>query len=299
MPVLQWLEEDSSRSATIVRKGKRGQSRVEIIYLAFGTNDDTEVHEFANVYFTENSLYQVGDYKFLIDSYNLEYLGDEAYRVRATYTQGGQENELQVDPLKRARSFETTGGTARITQAFSETRYSRSGETTPDMNSAIGFDGERVQGVDIVIPSLQWTESYDVPDLYVTSDYIRLLSGLTGTTNNAAFRGFFAGEVLFVGCTGNQAWDSERGNGPWNLSYKFVAQQNAQNLAETGGGDTRLEIGAITQIEKKGHEYLWVRYQDETSGDSVIKVPVGVYVNQVYRSSDFSLLGIGVGDVEI
>jgi len=294
MPVLQWLEEDSSRSATIVRKGKRGGSRVDVAYLAFGTSDDTEVHDYANAFFSTNSTYAVGDYTLLIDTYTLEYLGDEAYRVKATYTQGGQEDDLQEDPLRRTRSFETTGGTTRITQALAETRFAPSGQTAPDMNEAIAFDGERVQGVDIVIPALQWTEAYDVPDSVVTGDYIKQLAGLTGTTNNAAFRGFRPGEVLFVGCSGNQAWDSDRGNGPWNLSYKFVAQQNAEDLTSSGGADNRLTVGSITQITKKGHEYLWVRYQDETSGSNVIKQPVGVYVNQVYRSTNFALLGIGV-----
>ena len=70
MPVLQWLEEDSSRSATIVRKGKRGGSRVDVTYLAFGTSDDTEVHDYANAFFSTNSTYAVGDYTLLIDTYS-------------------------------------------------------------------------------------------------------------------------------------------------------------------------------------------------------------------------------------
>jgi len=294
MAVLQWLEEDSSRSATIVRKGKRGGSRVDVTYLAFGTSSDVEVHDYASAFFSTNSTYTIGDYTLLIDTYTLEYLGDEAYRVKATYTQAGQEDDLQEDPLRRARSFETSGGTTKITQALSETRFAPAGQTAPDMNEAIGFDGERVQGIEIVIPALKWTEVYDVPDSLVTTEYIKQLAGLVGTTNNQSFRGFRPGEVLFVGCSGNQAWDTERGDGPWNLSYKFVAQQNAEDLTGSGGSDTRLTVGSITNITKKGHEYLWVRYQDETSGTNVIKQPVGVYVDQVYKSTNFALLGIGV-----
>jgi hypothetical protein len=107
---------------------------------------------------------------------------------------------------------------------------------------------------------------------------------VTGTTNSAAFRGFEAGEVLFVGCSGNQEWDDQKGRGPWSLSYRFVASKNIT-------GDT---IGSITGIAKKGHEYLWVRYEDAVDSSSLIKKPKAVYVNKVYKESNFSSLGIGV-----
>jgi hypothetical protein len=154
---------------------------------------------------------------------------------------------------------------------------------------AIGVDGDSVSGVDIVTPSLQWTETYDVPSTYVDQTYIKRVAFRTGTTNNAAFRTFLAGEVLFLGCSGNQEWDEEKGDGPWSLSYKFVASPNA------GVGQTLppIEIGTITGIEKKGHEYLWVRYENSVSSGNVLKKPRYVYVNQVYASSDFADLGIG------
>jgi hypothetical protein len=55
-----------------------------------------------------------------------------------------------------------------------------------------------------------------------------------------------------------------------------------------------LTIGSITGIEKKGHEYLWVRYWDQVVDATLLKRPTHVYVNQVYPEADFSLLGIGV-----
>jgi hypothetical protein len=293
MPVLQWLEEDSSRSATISRKGKKGGSRVDVTFLAFGTDSDAEVHAYANAYFSTASTYTVGDYVLLVDTYSLEYLGDEAFRVTATYTQQGQEDEAQPDPLRRTRAFDTTGGTTHITQGLTETGYVSTG-TAPDMREAIGFDGERVTGVDIVVPALQWTETYDVPNAVITSTYIKTLASLTGTTNNASFRTFRAGEVLFTGCSGSQAWDSDRGDGPWSLSYKFIAQQNAEDLSESGGEDTRLTVGGITDIVKPGHDYLWVRYDDAVDESKLVKQPSAVYVNKVYKSTNFALLGIGV-----
>jgi hypothetical protein len=151
------------------------------------------------------------------------------------------------------------------------------------MNNAIGVDGSSVNGVDIVAPALTWTETYDVPHQYVTAAYIKNIAALTGTVNNGAFRTFAAGEVLFMGCSGSQEWDDQRGNGPWTLSYKFVASPNV----------TDQTIGDITGIEKKGHEYLWVRYEDAVSSNELVKKPKFVYVNKVYRDGNFSGLGIG------
>jgi hypothetical protein len=153
------------------------------------------------------------------------------------------------------------------------------------MSGAIGVDANGVNGIDIITPQLQWQEQYDVPNAYITAAYVRGLAGLTGTTNNAAFRGFEAGEVLFVGCSGSQEWDNEKGSGPWSLSYRFIASKNV----------TGQTIGSISGIEKKGHEYLWVRYEDAVSGSSLLKQPKAVYVSKVYKDADFSQLGIGTG----
>jgi hypothetical protein len=167
-----------------------------------------------------------------------------------------------------------------MTQAYAESRF---GTNAPNQQMAIGVDSNAVNGVDVVIPQLQWQESYDVPNTYVTSTWIRGVAGITGTTNRGGFRGFEAGEVLFVGCTGSQEWDDQKGRGPWSLSFRFVASKNVTN--ET--------IGEITGVNKKGHEYLWVRYEDSVDSNVLLKKPKYVYVNKVYREGDFSALGIG------
>jgi hypothetical protein len=137
------------------------------------------------------------------------------------------------------------------------------------MFGAIGVDGDSVQGVDIVVPQLQWTETYDVPHAYVTTAYVKKVSGLTGSVNNGNFRGFAAGEVLFLGASGSQEWDSDKGDGPWTLSYKFLAAANQ------GPNKTfpTITIGDIAGIEKDGHDYLWVRYEDAVSSDTLLKKP--------------------------
>ena len=300
---LAWIEDNSSRSATIVRLGRKAVSSYSKSYKVFGTTDDTIVHAEANGYLTGQLAYWTypgqPNVQLRAESYSVSYLGDDAWQVSISYEKQGAEDDDQRDPLKRSRSFDTSGGSQHITQAIENVTVltSKTGQTTvtsagerifgpnnpPSFNGAIGVDGSSVNGVDIVVPALTWTETYDVPSQYVSAAYIRGVAGLTGSVNNAGFRTFAAGEVLFMGCSGAQEWDDQRGNGPWTLSYKFVASPNV----------TGQKIGDITGVEKKGHEYLWVRYEDAVSSNELIKKPKAVYVNKVYRDGNFAGLGIG------
>ena len=282
MPLV-WVEDGDSRQATIVRKGRRATSSYVKSYKVFGTSDDTALHTEINTQVSQGGAYWQypgnPNMKLRAESYSVSFLGDNAWQVTINYEKNGAEDG--AEPLKRARSFDTTGGTQHITQAYSETRF---GTNAPDQKKAIGVDSNGVNGVDIVVPQLQWQETYDVPNVYVTSEWIRGVSGVTGTTNNASFRGFEAGEVLFLGCSGSQEWDDEKGRGPWSLSFRFVASKNVT-------GET---VGDITGVDKKGHEYLWVRYEESESQNVLIKKPKAVYVNKVYREGNFSSLGIGI-----
>lgn len=290
MPIFRWVEDNASRSAHIARLGRKAQSTYVKSWKIFGSTDDTAVH--ADVNQTLSASYMYWQYpgqpfnQLHAEHYTLEYLGDDAWQLQVTYVKDGAEDDEQSEPLRRTRSFDTSGGTQHITQAESETRF---GQNAPNMLNAIGVDGDTVAGVDVIVPALTWTETYDVPARYVTSNYIKALARLTGTVNNGSFRTFPAGEVLFAGASGSQEWDEEKGDGPWSLSYKFVQSSNAGNNQTLPA----LTIGSIADIEKKGHEYLWVRYEPAVDANNLLKRPKYVYVNKVYRDGNFSELGIG------
>lgn len=294
-----WIEQNDSRSAKIVRKGRREQSTVTKKWKVFGHTNDIDLHTECNSRFSAGSLYQVGDYVLLLEDYDIKHLGGGCWEVVANFKRNG-ENADAPAPARRSRSFDTTGGKQKVTQQIfgSEDRYP---STAPNMNGAINYNGESVQGVDIITPALQWQEQYEVPAITVNALYIRGVAGMTGTVNNATFRGFAAGEVLFTGCTGAQQWDSDTGYGSWQLTYKFVASPNA------GVGEvlSPLMLGlpgeSVTGgVTKKGHDFLWVYYAEKEESEdntrsTVVPTPEYAYVNKVYRDADFSALGIGVG----
>jgi hypothetical protein len=300
MPAFTWVEDNSSRGATIHRLGRKATSTYRKSWKIFGSDNDLLIHD--DVGQTLWRQYMFWQYpgqpenRLQAESYSLEYLGDKAWQLEVTYTKDGAEDSEEPEPLKRSRSFDTGGATQHITQAIPvgegesldfEFRYP---STAANQSGAIGVDGDNVNGVDIIVPQLTWTETYDVPHQFITTNYIKALSKATGSVNDANFRGFAAGEVLFTGASGSQQWDSDKGDGPWNLSYKFVASANY------GAGKTMpaITIGEISNIAKDGHDYLWVRYEDSVNSNALIKKAKAVYVDRVYRRADFSQLGIGV-----
>jgi hypothetical protein len=178
-------------------------------------------------------------------------------------------------------SFETTGGTQHTTQSLQTVGvYAPSGRTAPNMHGAIGVTHDRVEGVDITVPVYHFSETHTLSIVFVNNSYLGTLFNLTGTVNNARFRGFQAGECLFHGVTG-----SKHGYDNWELTYRFSALPNRTDLV----------VGGITRIAKRGWDYLWVRYEDseDSVAHTVVKRPTAVYVEQVYYFTNFAKLGIG------
>lgn len=180
-------------------------------------------------------------------------------------------------------AFDTGGGAQHITQSKEtlSTHAAPGVPAAPDFGGAIGVTADSVEGVDIVVPVYHFTETHYLADALVTTAYRGALFLLTGRVNNAPFKGFNAGEVLFLGASG-----SKRGQGDWEIAFRFAASPNASNLS----------VGPITGVDKKGWEYLWVRYGDDLdeAADALVKRPVAAYVERVYDDGNFSLLGIGV-----
>lgn len=181
-------------------------------------------------------------------------------------------------------SFDTGGGTRHVTQSRQTIlRKAPPGQTAPDFKGAIGVTDTGVEGVDIVVPVYNFSETHYLPEGQVTQGYKLTLFGLTGKVNNGSFRGFAAGEVLFLGASGSKRV-APGGTQDWEVTFRFAASPNA----------TGLKVGDITGISKKGWEYLWARYADRTDDDAkaLVKRPIAAFVERVYDAGNFGGLGI-------
>ena len=252
------------------REGTLGEdSNTDLRYTIFGTDDDAtaQIHLRSAAPVLYNGLIR--------QTSHVERIGQFAWEGSVRYG--------LLEPPQTGDSsfqFDTGGGTQHITQSIETVgRYGIDEDEPPDFKGAIGVTGSSVEGVDIHLPVYNFSETHYLATALVTGEYKATLFYLTGTTNIEPFRNFAVGEVLFLGASG-----SKRGQEDWEISFRFAASPNA----------TDLTIGDITGIDKRGWEYLWVRYRDEEDKDanSLVKRPIAVYVEQVYSYGNLADLAI-------
>jgi len=258
-----------SRSGDASRDGK--DSRAELVYIVSGTAilgvaldaaDDVAPATFQGC--VKRGL-------------GYEAISNDAWKIRVRYDKARRllVNEYEYE-------FDIGTQNQNITQSKQTTRYRipNSGTTqAPNFQGAINVQDGRVNGVDVLLPTFSWSETFIFPANVVSETYKNTLYNLTGTKNHATFRQKAAGEVLFVGARGRLRNEDE-----FSLQFSFVASPNVANLNVNG-----------MFINKKGHDFVWFLYadQDDSTGQAIVKRPVCAYVEKVYEDADFSLLGIG------
>ena len=202
------------------------------------------------------------------------------YGVREPSNAGGYEYSWK---------FDTTGGSAKITHAKEHIQsYRPSGTFTPISTGAVGGNQNGdVEGCDIIVASPKWTEEFkNLPKAAFPFNYLDVLEQLTGTVNNAPFRGRAAGTVLFLGASGGA---SNVNPDVCEFTYNFAAGRHVTDLW-FGSGTNKIE-----HVSKGAWEYLWLDYVPMADNVQYKNVPspCAVHVERVYDQTDFSLLRIG------
>ena len=254
-------EKFDSREATV-----SDDPSTELLFVVQGTDDDATVK--ALVAATAPAVYA----GLVQDSFSIKPLGGGVWECSVQYAEIQSESQF---------TFDTGGGNQHLAQSLQTVgSFPAPGETAPDFQGAIGVNDDQVQGTDITVPVYNFTETHYIDDALVTPAYKATLFSLTGRVNNAPFKGFAVGEVLFLGASG-----SKRGFDDWEITFRFAASPNVSGLS----------LGSITGINKEGWQYLWVRFADDEDGASstLIKKPVAAYVERVYEYGGFAGLGIG------
>lgn len=210
------------------------------------------------------------------NSYEIDPAGYNRWKIRGNYSRRSSA-EQQPPSDDSVSAFDTSGGTQhiKISRSTVNTFSAPTAGSAPDNKNAINVDDQRVGGTDIVIPVFSFEETKVFAFSAVNQTYKLNLFAATGTTNNAAYKGFAAGEVLFMGASGRS-----RGQDEYTVTGRFAASPNL----------TGLTIGDITSINKNGWDYLWVMFENTSDQDKILKKPIHAYVERVYASSNFSLL---------
>lgn len=177
------------------------------------------------------------------------------------------------------RSFDSTGGTVRVFNSLNTATFARPGRTAPNFRGLIGIRDGDPEGVDKTVPALKLNYSYKWPANVITNAYIKSLAALVGSCNTSTYDTYGAGELLFLGGSGEVV-----PNVPTTINYTFAASADV----------TGLTISDITGITKGGHDYLWIAYEEEadTSAKKKIRRPLAAYVERVYARANFTTFGI-------
>lgn len=279
---INFYEKVESRGLTESREDKS----IELNYVSTGSSDPVSVRAAALL---DLPRVYAGLYR---KDLNVRHRGGELCDINITYgliMPGevlGEEPEppatLDPDaPLPLNYSFSTSGGTTHIVHSRATvSSFARGGGAAKNYKQAInvtdGPNGE-VAGVDIVTAQAEF--SLDARRGFISQNYFNTLFRLTGTVNDAAFKGFLPGEVLYLGAEGKSE------NGAWLLTHKFSAEPNQINLAVSS---------EITVTQKLGWDYLWVAYSEKVDAGNRVRTAEYAYVEQVYRKTNFAQLEIGV-----
>lgn len=260
-----------TRNSRKIRAGQNGSYDLEFRTRWDGTGipADQDLIDHVESYLPTGLIYP-------LSSYEIDPAGYNRWKIKAVYSQRSSEQKPPAD--ESAASFDTSGGTQHIKVSRQTLNsYSASGAgTAPTTKNAINVDGQQVGGTDIVVPVYSFEETKIFPFASVNLAYKMNLFAATGTTNNAGFKGFAAGEVLCMGFSGRS-----RGTSEYSISGRFAASPNL----------TGLTIGDITGINKGGWNFLWVMFEDSSDQDLLLKKPIHAYVERVYNPSNFGLMG--------
>jgi hypothetical protein len=264
------------------RASADGSTEMTYIYTVVGSNEIGTILGYVNTAAPTYVTDPVSGGTLWRDEIDWDQIADETWDVNVTFVtpdRYDQRKHSLPDLGDYELSWDTTGGTVRITSSLATSRYPA---TATDHKGAIGLDKEgNVQGVDITVPACKWTVTYRLANATVTNSYGMVVEALTGRVNDATFFGRAAGEVLFMGGQGKTGIKTDP-----VFNFHFVRMPNR----------TGLTFGDITGVAASGWQHLWVEYkpgEKDANSKRTAMEPIGVYVDTVYALGDFSALGIG------
>jgi hypothetical protein len=210
---------------------------------------------------------------------DVEEISTNLFIGTAIWTAPGDYTYQQVGSFQI--SFDIAGQSQHITQSILTSESTAAPDfDLRDFKGAINVNTDgSVEGVDIIVPTFNFTLNYTADPDAIDSTYIQTLKSTVGKINNGTYKGFGEAELLLTRVSG-----SRRDNDHWDLSFGF-------GVSET---DDSITIGDISGITKRGWDYMWVYYKEEPDEDNLYirKVPKQVNCEQVYKEADYSALGL-------
>ena len=214
---------------------------------------------------------------------------ENTFHVSANYEMSssggsGDRNNGYTEEDDQTVSFDCSGGTKHVTRAYQQKRVY--GGNFDDANCGIGWNGKtgsdsNFAGVDIPTADMRLTYTKVLSrSKAFSTDYQRNVASVVGNINNAPFKGWQTGEVMFLGCSYSTP---EKSRDKITVTFNFRIQQNEKNASISG-----IPIG-----KKYGFDYIWVRSGTVVNSSSLPENKIeSIYLSRVCEFADFRKLGL-------
>ena len=267
--------------------GSNSNSTATVSYIVEGTEDDitacTSAYEFAPDEFSEIPKKSASV---------AERLTENAWKIEVNYGSESKSSsgDSGSEDDEATMNFDCSEGTKHMTQAIEQTCvYAGSGESKDSSDEAsavpIGWNGKdgsesEAAGVDVSIGELRETYTKTMSKSKVTgTSWKRKVAELVGKVNSGSFKGWNAGEVMFLGCSYSAP---SKGSKKVSVSFHFAIRLNESKATVAGQN-----IGS-----KKGFEYLWALTDDEVRDGERKRKVRKIYKAVVCETDGFGGLGI-------
>ena len=267
--------------------GSNSNSTATVTYIVEGTEDDitacTSAYEFAPDEFSEIPKKSASV---------AERLTENAWKIEVNYGSESKSSsgDSGSEDDEATMNFDCSAGTKHMTQAIEQTCvYAGSGESKDSSDEAsavpIGWNGKdgsesEAAGVDVSNGELRETYTKIMSKSKVTgTSWKRKVAELVGKVNSGSFKGWSAGEVMFLGCSYTAP---TKGSKKVAVSFHFAIRLN-ENRATIAGQS----VGSV-----KGFEYLWALTDDEVKDGERKRKIRKIYKAVVCETDGFGSLGV-------
>lgn len=210
------------------------------------------------------------------------YSGDENAEFSVVYAKQETSTDDYADETEEpTTSFDCSGGSKRVTHAIAQQRIY--GLLNP--GNMVGWNGRSgaemdVAGVDVPVGQMRETYTRIMSLKNLTTAYKRRVARLVGKVNSLPFKGWEAGEVMFLGASYSTPTKSKE---KVVVTYNFQIQENEQNTV----------IEGITVGYKRGWDYIWGIPSSSVNESLGTKATINsLFIAQITEYEDFSELGL-------
>lgn len=183
-------------------------------------------------------------------------------------------------------SFDCGTGTRHVTNAIRQWElWSKPSTQKRDPKTFIGWNGKtgpdmQVTGVDVPFAQPRETYTKKMRLSQLSTSFKRRVASIVGCVNNAKWKGWEKGEVMFLGCSFSGTSSEEI-----TVTFNFAIQMN----------ETMVIADGVPPIKKEGYIYVWTMpetVKPKSESNSPEMDVRAVYAAQVVQYADFASLGL-------